>query len=233
MCTTSWIAKRDGLADAAMRQPHIGGQDTMRQAGERLLGGVRVDGAQAAEMTGVERLQQVERFRATHLANQDAIRPVAKRGAEQVGNRDRRQRRFLSERRLRAPCFEPKHVRFVQMNLGRLLDQTITRSRSGMCAASALSSVVLPVPVPPEIRMFCCVAIGSHELGPRSPAVSAPTSHQVVEAVPARELPDGQGRPGDSARREHRRHPRAVLEARVQQRLGIRRSRRRTPARCS
>ena len=49
-------------------------------------------------------------------------------------------------------------VRLVQVNLGRLLDHTM-RSRSGMCAAKAFSSVVLPVPVPPEIRMFCSVAI--------------------------------------------------------------------------
>jgi hypothetical protein len=41
-----------------------------------LLGGVRVNRAEASEMTGVERLQKVERFRPANLADEDAIRAV-------------------------------------------------------------------------------------------------------------------------------------------------------------
>ena len=76
--------ERNRLTGAPVRKTNIGRQDTVRQARERLLRGVRVDGAQAAEMAGVERLQQIERFGAAHLADQDAIRPVtqAPRGAD-------------------------------------------------------------------------------------------------------------------------------------------------------
>ena len=72
---------------------------------------------------GVQRLQQVERFGAADLTDEDAIGPVPQGRAQQVGDRDRRQRRLLAERRLRAPRLEPKHVRLVEVNLRRLLDQ--------------------------------------------------------------------------------------------------------------
>jgi hypothetical protein len=42
-----------------MWQAHVGGQDAIRKPGERLLGRVRVQGAQAAEMPGVQRLQKI------------------------------------------------------------------------------------------------------------------------------------------------------------------------------
>ena len=71
---------------------------------------------------------------------------------------------------------------------------TTMRSSSGMCAASALSSVVLPVPVPPEIRMFCCVATASVELRRQCRRQRADVD-ELVEAVAVRELPNGQ-RPG-------------------------------------
>ena len=144
-------------------KPDVRRQHAVRQARERLLGGVRVNRAQAAEMAGVQRLQQVERLGAAHLADQDAIGPMTERGAEQVGDRDRRQRRLLSERRLSAPRFEAQHVRLVEVDLGGLLDDDDAIA-SGMWAASALSSVVFPVPVPPEIRMFCCVATACDQL---------------------------------------------------------------------
>src|SRR5581483_5649670 len=46
----------DGLAGAAVRQSHIGGQDTVRKAGKCLLCGVRVDSTEAAQVSGVQRL---------------------------------------------------------------------------------------------------------------------------------------------------------------------------------
>ena len=94
----------------------------MRQARQGLLGGVCVDRAQTAEMARVQRLQQVERLSAAHLADEDAIRPMTKRGPEQVGDGHRRQWRSCPQRRLSAPGLEPKDVRFVQVNLRRLLD---------------------------------------------------------------------------------------------------------------
>jgi len=65
----------DGFSDTAVRQPHVCGQHTVRQACEGLFRGIRVDRAETAEVPGVQRLQQVERFRATDLTNQDAIGP--------------------------------------------------------------------------------------------------------------------------------------------------------------
>ena len=68
----------NGLARASMRQSYIGGEHTMRQAGQCLFGGVRMNRAHAAEMTGIERLKQVECFGSSYLSNEDPVGPVAK-----------------------------------------------------------------------------------------------------------------------------------------------------------
>ena len=119
---TTVDGQRDRLTRAPMRQADVGGQDAMRQPRQCLLGGVRVNRAQAAEMAGVQRLQQVERFRAAHLADQDPIRPVPQRGPEQVGDRDRRAA-APPGRAAPAPVVPRGAPRSAcQMNLGRLLD---------------------------------------------------------------------------------------------------------------
>ena len=74
-------------------------------------------------MAGVQRLQQVEGLGAADLADEDAIGPVPQCCAQQVRDRDWRQRRLLAERRLRSAGLQPKDVRFVEVNLRRLLDQ--------------------------------------------------------------------------------------------------------------
>ena len=66
----------DGFSNAPVRQSHVRGQHTVRQTCEGLFCGVRVDRAETAEVPGVQRLQQVERFRATDFAHEDAIRPM-------------------------------------------------------------------------------------------------------------------------------------------------------------
>src|SRR5688572_21733811 len=81
-------SQRDRLTYAPVRQAHVRGQHTVRQSGQRLLGRVRMDRAHAAEMTGVERLQQIESFRSSYLSNKDSVGAVAKRCAQQVGNCD-------------------------------------------------------------------------------------------------------------------------------------------------
>lgn len=63
----------DGFSDTPVRQSHVRGQHTVRQTCEGLFRGIRVDRAETAEVPGVQRLQQVERFRATDLTNQNAI----------------------------------------------------------------------------------------------------------------------------------------------------------------
>jgi hypothetical protein len=54
--------KSDGFADAPMWQPDVRCQYALGQACQGLFCGVRVDRAETAEMSGVQRLQQVERF---------------------------------------------------------------------------------------------------------------------------------------------------------------------------
>jgi hypothetical protein len=109
---------------------------------------------------------------AAHLAHEDAIGPVPQGRPQQVGDGHGRQRRFLPERRLRAPRLEPHEVGLVDENLGRLLDQH-DAVLAGIVAASAFSSVVLPVPVPPEMRMFRRSRRRAQRLGQRG--VSVPT----------------------------------------------------------
>ena len=46
-----------------------------------------MDGADAAGMAGAPSLQEVERFRAAHLADRDAVGPQPQRRAHQVGQR--------------------------------------------------------------------------------------------------------------------------------------------------
>ena len=113
----------DRLARAGVRQSDVGGQDAVREARQGLLSRVRMDGAHTAEMSGVERLQQVKGFRAAYLAHEDAVGPMAQRRAEQVRDGDGRQGRLLAEGRLRAPRLEPHQVRFVDRDLGGLFDQ--------------------------------------------------------------------------------------------------------------
>ena len=66
------------------------------------------------------------------------------------------------------------------MDLRGLLDDD-DAIHVGIWAASAFSSVVLPVPVPPEIRMFCCVATALRELRCQGLRERAPVD-EIVEA---------------------------------------------------
>src|SRR6478672_6472579 len=73
-------------------------------------------------MACVERLQEVERLGAAHLSDEDAIGPVPQCRAKQICDGDWWQRCLLSERCLRAAGLQSKDVRFVEVNLRRLLD---------------------------------------------------------------------------------------------------------------
>ena len=89
-----------------------------------------------------------------------------------------------------------------------------------MWAASALSSVVLPVPGSARDEDVLLRPDGADE-SVRNLRRQRADLHQLVERVAAGELSNGQRRPGDRARREHRGHARAVLEPRVEQRLHV------------
>jgi hypothetical protein len=144
-------SERDRFTHAAVWQAHIGGEDAVRETCQRLVGGIRMDGREASQVPGVERLKQIKGLCAADLANDDAIGPMPQRGAHQVGNRDRRQGRLLPERLLGATRFKAQEVWLLQMNL------------------------VFPVPVPPEMRTFWWLAMASLSW-PAREGVSAPTS---------------------------------------------------------
>ena len=94
------------------------------------------------------------------------------------------------------------------------------RSCGGIVCATAFSSVVFPVPVPPEIRMLWRAATATRRTS-ASAARDGADLDQIVQRESVRELPDGQRRSIDRTRREHRGHARAVLEARVEHRLAL------------
>ena len=79
--------QRDGLANAAMRQTYVRGKNAVREARERLLSRVRVNRAQATEMTGVQGLEEVECFGAAHFANENAIRAMTQRRTQEIVRR--------------------------------------------------------------------------------------------------------------------------------------------------
>lgn len=201
----------DGFSDTPVRQSHVCGQHTVRQTCERLFSGIRVDRTEAAEVPGVQRLQQVERFCATDLTDQNAIRSMPQCRTKQVGNRDGRQRRLLAERQLCTPRLEPNHVRFVQMNLCGLLDQNnaiaIGNVRSERVEQRGLAGTGT---AGDQDVLLSCNGAGQFSRGCSS---QRGDRNKVVEAVAACELPDGQDRTRNSAGREHRRYTGAVLES--------------------
>ncbi len=95
--------ERDRLADATMRETHVRREHAVRQTREGLLGRVCMDGAGAPEMAGVQRLEEIEGFGAAHFTDEDAVRSVAQRGSEEIGDGDGRKGRLVSNRRLGTP----------------------------------------------------------------------------------------------------------------------------------
>ena len=212
--------ERDGFTGTAMRKSDVGREHTMRQPRERLLSGVRMDRAQAAEMSGVQRLQQVECLGAADFADQNAIGPMTKGGSEKICNRHRRQGRLLPQRRLRTSRFEPKHVRFVQMDLGGFFNdddaiafgnvrrERVQQRRFSGAGPAGDQDVLLRRHRGDQLR--------------REGRSERPNINQVLQAVAPRELANRQHRSSDRARGKHRRDPRPVLETRVEQGLHLR-----------
>ena len=222
----------DRFASAVVREPDVGRQNAVRQSRQRLLGGVRVDGAERALVAGVERLQQVERLCAAHFANQDPIGPVPQRRPQRSAIVTAGSGASWPNGRWWPARLEADQVGLLDQDLGRLLDQDDAVGGS-IVAASALSSVVLPVPVPPDMRMFLPLALrrGRAEARQCHDAVPPPTSS--VQRIVMRELPHRQRRAIDRAWREHGGHTRAILEPSRRAPAARPRSRRRTHGRCS
>jgi hypothetical protein len=91
----------DGFADASMRQPDVRGQHAMREPRQGLVGRIRMDRAEASEVTGVEGLQEVERLSPAYLADDDAIGPMPQRRTQQVRDGHSRQRCLVNNRTYR------------------------------------------------------------------------------------------------------------------------------------
>ena len=83
-------SERNRFPNARVRQSHIRHQDAMRKPSERLFGRIPVNRAEASKVAGVERLQQVERLRASHFAEQDSIGTMTEGRANKFGDRHRR-----------------------------------------------------------------------------------------------------------------------------------------------
>src|SRR5688500_7960700 len=112
-------------------------------------------------MSRVQRLEEVEGLQAANLSEKNAVRPMSQRGSQQIGNGHCRNRSFLPKRHLCPSRLEPNQVRFLNQDLRGLFNEHDS-IESGILAASPFSSVVFPVPVPPEMRMFLRPSTARH-----------------------------------------------------------------------
>jgi hypothetical protein len=134
-----------------------------------------VNGRERPRLPGIQGLQEVKGLSASDLADEDAIGPMTQGRSQQVPNGDRRQARLLPAR------LKPDQVRRLHLQFRRVFDQD-RRSSGGSNAASALSTVVFPVPVPPLIKMLSRASIPCRTVS-SSPGVSVPirTSSSTVK----------------------------------------------------
>lgn len=95
----------DRLSDTVVRKTNVGREHAVCKSRQSLLGRVGVNGAETTGVPGVKSLKQIERLGSTYLAYQDSIWPVSQRRAEQVGDRDGRERCLLTK----APGSELPH----------------------------------------------------------------------------------------------------------------------------
>ena len=205
----------DLLADRAQRQLDAAHEHEHLEAVEGVARRVRVDRGQRALVAGVHGLEHVERLGAADLAHDDAVGAHAQRVADELADADLAL--ALDVRRAR---LERDDVALLELELGRVLDRHDALV-AGTKPESALSSVVLPEPVPPEIRMLTLprtqaarnVAGGGRQRAERG---------QVGQRVRvARELPDRQRRAAQRERRDDRVDAAAVGQARVDHRRAL------------
>jgi hypothetical protein len=99
-------------------------------------------------VAGVHRGEQVEALRATNFAEDDAVRAHTQRVLDEIADGDR----ALAFEVGRAG-FERQPVRLLQRS-SAASSIVSTRSPGSIILDRALSMVVLPEPVPPEMTMF-------------------------------------------------------------------------------
>ena len=100
-------------------------------------------------MPGVHRLQHVERFRAAHLADDDAVGAHPQRVVDQVALGD-----LAAALQAARAGLQAHHMRLLQLQLGGVLDSDDRARHGRSCRDMAFISVVLPEPVPPEMITF-------------------------------------------------------------------------------
>ena len=81
--TTASMLDATCARTAASGSPRVGEQHERLEPGERVGRTVGVDGGHRAVVTGVERLEHVERLAAADLADDEAVGPHAQRGPHQ------------------------------------------------------------------------------------------------------------------------------------------------------
>src|SRR6185437_7838939 len=152
----------DHLADGAARQRIAAHGDHRFEARHRLARAVGVQRPHRAVVTGIHRLQQVERFRSAHFADDDPLRTHTQAVLDEVAHGDLALALEIGRtvsRRTTCGCCNCSSAES---------SQVITRSSFSMKAVRQLSSVVLPEPVPPEISTLA-------RTRPRMRSTSAPS----------------------------------------------------------
>src|SRR5579872_1789889 len=107
----------DGGFDRFVRKLDAALQDATGQPGECFPAGIGVNGGEAAAVSGIQSLQEVEGFLAANLAQNGAVGAMAETCLEQVTDGDGGD--FWS---LRAARLEANEVGFSYVNLRRILD---------------------------------------------------------------------------------------------------------------
>ena len=129
--TTASMLDATCARTAASGNRRIGEQHEGLEAGERVGRAVGVDGGHRAVVTGVERLEHVERLAAAHLADDEAVGTHAQRGPDQRPHRDPARTLGVGRTGL-----EPHDVRLREPELGRLLDGDHALARAGSPATA-------------------------------------------------------------------------------------------------
>ena len=109
--------RRNLFPDRARRQRGAGEQHHRFDSGQRVTWRVGVNRGQRALVTGVHRLQHIERLTGTHFTDDDPIRTHAQRVLDQIACEY-----FTAAFRVRRPGFEAHHMRLLQTQLGGIFD---------------------------------------------------------------------------------------------------------------
>jgi hypothetical protein len=97
-------------------------------------------------MASVHRLQEIEGFRAAHLADDNSLRAHAQAVSHEIAHRDR-----PAPLEIRRPRLKPHHMRLLQLQFRCILAGNYPLVGIDVLVMQ-LRSVVFPDPVPPEIN---------------------------------------------------------------------------------